>query len=113
MLLQLADQAEIIIAISAKDIEENKIRGDLQIPYDEDVLRLIREFQNKGLYVSSVVITHYNGQKSAERLKKNSPDRISKLIIITTLKAIRQILRRSFLLKGLERMILFRLPDLL
>ncbi|MEY8380238.1 DUF1846 domain-containing protein [Ileibacterium valens] len=70
MLLQLADQAEIIIAISAKDIEENKIRGDLQIPYDEDVLRLIREFQNKGLYVSSVVITHYNGQKSAERLKK-------------------------------------------
>lgn len=70
MLMQLSDQAEIIIAISAQDIEENKMRGDLQIPYDEDVLRLIREFQNKGLYVSSVVITHYNGQKSASRLKR-------------------------------------------
>ena len=70
MLLQLKDQAEIIIAVNASHIAENKIRGDLGIPYDEDVLRLIGEFQNVGLYVSSVVITHYNGQKAVERLKR-------------------------------------------
>ncbi|MCF0260879.1 MAG: DUF1846 family protein, partial [Erysipelotrichaceae bacterium] len=70
MLLQLKDKAEIIIAVNASHIAENKIRADLGIPYDEDVLRLIGEFQNVGLYVSSVVITHYNGQKAVERLKR-------------------------------------------
>ena len=69
MLLQLADQAEIVIAISAADIEKNKVRQDLGITYDVDVLRLIQEFQNKGLYVGSVVITQYQGQGSADLFK--------------------------------------------
>ncbi|MBP3887096.1 MAG: DUF1846 domain-containing protein, partial [Cellulosilyticum sp.] len=64
MLLQLSDQAEIIISINASDIEKNKVRHDLGIPYDQDVLRLIEAFREKGLYVSSVVITRYNGQPS-------------------------------------------------
>ena len=62
MLLQLADQAEIVIVISASDIEKNKVRQDLGITYDVDVLRLIQEFQDKGLYVGSVVINLYQGQ---------------------------------------------------
>ena len=69
MLLQLADQAEIVIAINAEDIEKNKIRGDLGITYDVDVLRLIQEFTDKGLYVGSVVITQYSGQSSADQFK--------------------------------------------
>ncbi|MDD6102445.1 MAG: DUF1846 domain-containing protein [Clostridiales bacterium] len=74
MLMQLADMAEIVIVISAEDIVKNKIRGDLGITYDTDVLRLIGEFEKKGLYVSSVVITHFAGQSAAinfkERLEK-------------------------------------------
>ncbi|MBP3563792.1 MAG: DUF1846 domain-containing protein [Bacteroidales bacterium] len=66
MLLQLRDDAEIVIVISALDIEKNKVRGDLGITYDEDVLRLRSEFESIGLYVSCVVITHYNGQSSAD-----------------------------------------------
>ena len=69
MLLQLADQSEIIIAISAADIEKNKVRQDLGITYDVDVLRLIQSFQDKGLYVGSVVITQYSGQASADQFK--------------------------------------------
>ncbi|MDD6157631.1 MAG: DUF1846 domain-containing protein [Lachnospiraceae bacterium] len=65
MLLQLADQAEIIISINAADIERNKVRHDLGITYDQDVLRLIQVYREKGLYVSSVVITRYTGQASA------------------------------------------------
>ena len=74
MLMQLSDMAEIIIVISAQDIEKNKIRGDLGITYDQDVLRLRSEFINRGLFVGSVVITHFNGQEGAKafarRLKK-------------------------------------------
>ena len=66
MLSQLSDRAEIVIVISAKDIEKNKVRNDLGITYDMDVLRLRTEFQNRGFMVSSVVITHYNGQSSAD-----------------------------------------------
>ena len=66
MLMQLSDCAEIIIVISALDIEKNKVRGDLGITYDEDVLRLRGEFEKVGLYTSYVVITHYNGQNSAD-----------------------------------------------
>ena len=66
MLMQLSDYAEILFVISALDIEKNKIRGDLGITYDEDVLRLRDEFEKVGFYVSSVVITHYNGQSSAD-----------------------------------------------
>ena len=69
MLMQLSDYAEIVIVISAADIEKNKIRGDLGITYDVDVLRLRDEFQGRGLYVGSVVITHYQGQHSAEQFK--------------------------------------------
>lgn len=65
MLKQLSDQAEIIIVISAKDIEKNKVRGDLGITYDSDVLRLMDSFRDNGLYVGSVVITQYSGQESA------------------------------------------------
>lgn len=65
MLLQLADQAEIVISINAADIERNKVRHDLGITYDQDVLRLIDVYKEKGLYVSSVVITRFTGQASA------------------------------------------------
>ena len=66
MLMQLSDCAEVIIVISAFDIEKNKMRGDLGITYDEDVLRLRSEFEKAGLYTTYVIITHYNGQKSAD-----------------------------------------------
>lgn len=66
LLKQLADQAEIVIVISASDIEKNKVRGDLGITYDSDVLRLMEEFTHNGLYVGSVVITQYSGQTSAD-----------------------------------------------
>ena len=69
MLMQLADYAEIVIVISAIDIEKNKVRGDLGITYDMDVLRLRDEFQNRGLMVGSVVITHYQGQAAADIFK--------------------------------------------
>ncbi|HBA48422.1 MAG TPA: hypothetical protein DCZ91_11620, partial [Lachnospiraceae bacterium] len=69
MLMQLSDYAEIVIVISAVDIEKNKIHGDLGITYDVDVLRLRDEFLGRGLYVGSVVITHYQGQHSAEQFK--------------------------------------------
>ncbi|MBQ5758441.1 MAG: DUF1846 family protein, partial [Clostridia bacterium] len=66
MLRQLKDDAEIIIAIYAGDIEKSKIRNDLDIAYDNEVLRLIDAFRSKGLYVSSVVITRYNGEAAAD-----------------------------------------------
>ena len=69
MLMQLSDQAEIVIVISAGDIEKNKIRGDLGITYDSDVLRLIDVFKERGLYVGSVVITQYAGQNSADAFR--------------------------------------------
>lgn len=75
MLTQLSDQAEIIIVISAEDIEKNKIRGDLGITYDVDVLRLMSVFKEHGLYIGSVVITKFSGQESAvlfqNRLEKS------------------------------------------
>ncbi|MCI8280301.1 MAG: DUF1846 domain-containing protein [Lachnospiraceae bacterium] len=69
MLMQLAGQAEIVIVISAADIEKNKIRGDLGITYEMDVLRLKSAFESRGLYFGSVVITHYEGQNSAAQFK--------------------------------------------
>ncbi|MGI6050194.1 MAG: DUF1846 domain-containing protein [Acetivibrionales bacterium] len=70
MLLQLKDQAEIVITISADDIEKNKLRGDLGITYDLDVLRLIDAFRDIGLYVGSVVITQYRSQQTADAFQK-------------------------------------------
>ena len=66
MLMQLSDHAEIIISINAEDIERNKIRHDLGITYDQDVLRLIQIYRDKQLFVSSVVITRYNSQPSIQ-----------------------------------------------
>lgn len=66
MLLEMKDEAEIVIAISADDIERSKRRGDLGITYDDDTLRLIDAFRGYGLYVGSVVLTHYRGQAVAE-----------------------------------------------
>ena len=65
MFQKLSDSIEIVIVISAADIEKNKKRADLGITYDEDVLRLRNEFQNMGFMVGSVVVTHYNGQPAA------------------------------------------------
>ena len=70
MLSQLIDDCEIVIVISAVDIEKNKIRSDLGITYDMDVLRLRDEFISRGFLVSSVVITHYNGQSSADAYRQ-------------------------------------------
>ena len=74
MLLQLKDQVEMVIAINAADIEKNKVRGDLGITYDMDVIRLIDIFRGFGLYVSSVVLTRYtpNAQVNAFRARLES-----------------------------------------
>ena len=66
MLLQMKDQVEMVIAINSADIEKNKIRGDLGITYDRDVIRLIDIFRGLGLYVSSVVLTRFDGQAVAK-----------------------------------------------
>ena len=70
MLLNLKDQAELVIVINADDIEKNKIRGDLGITYDADVLRLIDAFRAIGMYVGSVVLTRWNEQRSAVLFKQ-------------------------------------------
>ena len=66
MLLQLKDQVEMVIAINAADIEKSKIRGDLGITYDQDVIRLIDIFRDFGLYVSSVVLTRFSDQPAVK-----------------------------------------------
>ncbi len=70
MLRELKEDVEIVIAINAGDIEKNKVRGDLGITYDLDVLRLIDEFRGYGLYVGSVVLTRFEGQESAAGYQK-------------------------------------------
>ncbi|MEE0808168.1 MAG: DUF1846 family protein, partial [Acutalibacteraceae bacterium] len=70
MLLELKDDAEIVIVINADAIEKNKRRGDLGITYDLDTLRLIDAFRGIGLYVGSVVITRFEGQASAIAFEK-------------------------------------------
>lgn len=74
MLLQLKDQAEIVIVISAEAIASNKMRGDLRITYDADVLRLIDAFQSLGLMVGSVCITQYAGQTAADSFRQRLKD---------------------------------------
>ena len=66
MLLRLKDKVEMVIAINTADIEKNKVRGDLGITYDRDVIRLIGIFRDFGLYVSSVVLTRFSGQSMAK-----------------------------------------------
>ncbi len=68
MLLELKEQAEIVIVINAGDIEKNKKRGDLGITYNEDVLRLIDVFRHFGLYVGGVVLTRYESQSAARAI---------------------------------------------
>ncbi|MDO5291768.1 MAG: DUF1846 domain-containing protein [bacterium] len=70
MLLELKEQAEIVIVIGADSIEQNKVRGDLGITYDLDVLRLVKMFEGRGLMVGSVVITKYAGQPSADKFRE-------------------------------------------
>lgn len=70
MFSQLSDSIEIVIVISAEDIEKNKVRADLGITYDEDVLRLRDEFIKRGFMVGSVVITHYDGQRAADAFRQ-------------------------------------------
>lgn len=70
MFSKISDQIEIVIVISAEDIEKNKVRADLGITYDEDVLRLRDEFRKRGFFVGSVVITHYNGQHAADAFRQ-------------------------------------------
>lgn len=69
MLLELKDQTEIILVISAESIEQNKVRGDLGITYDEDALRLINIFEKMGFLVGGVVITKYAGQAAADKYR--------------------------------------------
>ena len=69
MLAELKDQAEVIIAVNSADIEKNKVRGDLGITYDLDVLRLIDAFRGFGLYVGSVVLTRYDSSQAVEAFK--------------------------------------------
>ena len=70
MLLQLKDEAEIVIVINSADLEKNKVRGDLGITYDVDVIRLYNVFTRIGLFVSSVVLTQYEGQPQADAFAK-------------------------------------------
>jgi len=74
MLMNLKDQAEIVVAINAADIQKSKVRGDFGIPYDQEVLRLIDAFHESGLYVGSVVITQYNAQPDALAFEKRLCD---------------------------------------
>ncbi len=74
MLRTMEDEVEIVVAIAACDIEKGKVRGDLGITYDEDVLRLIDEFRSMGFLVSSVVITRYEGQTAADAFIKRLSD---------------------------------------
>ena len=76
LLLELKEQAELVIVISASDIEKNKVRSDIGITYDDDVLRLTDMFRGFGLYVGSVVVTQYAGQSSADLFQS----RLQKLI---------------------------------
>ena len=66
MLMQLRDQVEIVVAVSAMDIEKSKVRGDLGITYGTDTLRLIDAFRGFGFRVGSVVLTRFSGQPAAE-----------------------------------------------
>ncbi|MBR4026082.1 MAG: DUF1846 domain-containing protein [Lachnospiraceae bacterium] len=70
MLLQLADQAEIVMVVNVEDIIKNKVRGDLGITYDNDVIRLIDAFRTKGLFVSSVVLTRYTEHHAVSHFQR-------------------------------------------
>lgn len=113
LLKELSSQAEIVIVISAKDIEKNKIRGDLGITYDTDVLRLIQTYKDQGLYVGSVTITQFSGQESALLFKTDLKSCIFRYIFIILFPDIHLIFRLSSATKVMEKMIISRQADLL
>ena len=87
MLQELKDKAEVVIVINSNDIAANKLRADLGITYDEDVLRLIDIFRSKGLYVGSVVLSQFdekNVKAIAFKHRLNSTKRMSKLSLSNT-----------------------------
>ena len=81
MLLTLKDKVEVIIAVGAKDLERRKVRGDLDIPYDDEVFRLIEAYRSVGLYVGSVTITQYNHQNAADVFKSKLENRGIKVFL--------------------------------
>ena len=81
MLLTFKDKVEVIIAVCAKDLERHKVRSDLGISYDDEVLRLIDEFHRVGLYVGSVAITQYRHQNAADTFKAKLENRGVKVFI--------------------------------
>ena len=86
LLSELRDQAEIILCISAKSIESNKIRADIGITYDMDVLRLIDKLRKIGLYIGSVLITQYSGQSAADTFRKKLEMRGERVYVLTLTK---------------------------
>lgn len=108
MLLQLKEHAEIVIAINANHLHDKKIRSDLRIGYDDEVLRLIEEFTQIGLYVGSVVITQYTSQKEVKKFETKLKKEIFRYIVIIRSKDIRQIRKKSFLKKALAKMTIFK-----
>ena len=81
MLLTFKDKVEVIIAVCAKDLERHKVRSDLGISYDDEVLRLIDEYHRVGLYVGSVAITQYRHQNAADTFKAKLENRGVKVFI--------------------------------
>lgn len=81
MLLTLKEKIEIVIVVNAKDLERNKIRSDLNISYDDEVIRLVNEYKNVGLYVGSVVITQYDHQSAADIFKNKMKNNNIKVFI--------------------------------
>lgn len=81
MLLTFKDKVEVIIAVCAKDLERHKVRSDLGISYDDEVLRLIDEYHRVGLYVGSVAITQYRHQDAADTFKTKLENRGVKVFI--------------------------------
>ena len=69
ILKKLKNKLEVIICISAKDIERNKIRADFNITYEKDLMRLIDKIRKNGLSINSVVITLFDNQQSVLKLR--------------------------------------------
>lgn len=86
LLETLKDKAEIIIAISAGDLARNKIRADYGIGYDADVMRLMDNLRELGIYIGSIVITQYEGQPSADTFKAKMERRGERIYIHTKTK---------------------------
>ena len=88
LLQSLKDQAEIIFCINAGDIEKNKIRADLGITYDLDVLRLIDNLRGMGLLIGSVVITQYTEQQAADMFRQKLERRGVKTCLLYTSRCV-------------------------